>query len=43
LSNGGLRQTLLNDFAKIPTILKKISKENNKKIDQDELKQGQLI
>jgi DNA polymerase len=43
LHNGGLRQTLLNDFAKIPTILKKISKENNKKIDQDELKQGQLI
>ena len=43
LHNGGLRQTLLNDFGKITAILNKIAKEKETKIDQDDSKQEKLI
>ncbi len=45
LHNGGLRQTLIDDFSKITGILKKIEEENkNKKEDeQDQFKQEKLI
>ncbi len=38
LHNGGLRATLLEDFQKIPAILKKIEKEESKNIKKEENK-----
>ncbi len=48
LHNGGLRQTLLSDFGKIPVILSKIAKDTSNKIqetneEETKAKQGKLI
>lgn len=44
LHNGGLRQTLMDDFAKIPVILKKINEEQiTNKTEKEESKQEKLI
>jgi uracil-DNA glycosylase len=42
LHNGGLRQTLIDDFSKLKPILKKIS-ETSVKTEQDKFKQEKLI
>jgi len=42
LHNGGLRETLINDFKKIPIILQKIE-DNNKNNNQTELRQTSLL
>lgn len=45
LHNGGLRQTLIDDFKKIPAILAKIKSQNtnHKNIEEDSTKQQKLI
>ena len=45
LHNGGLRKTLLDDFAKIPSILKKIEKEESKqaKDNKENIRQDKLF
>jgi len=45
LHNGGLRQTLIDDFKKIPAILAKIKSKNtnHKNIEEDSTKQQKLI
>ncbi len=43
LHNGGLRQTLMDDFSKIPVILKKIEEKESNNYTEEELKQEKLI